>query len=158
MSMVEGFSYSTREAGKSGTTPYHWYSQHYVLAGILCRRSTRLSDGQFFSKCSYKMKQECIPVGCVPSQWQPSPGGAVLPRGECASQGCASWGVVCFRGGGVPACTEADPPVNRMTDSCNKITFATSLQMVIKEIRLLVDLVSCALAFSSICDLRDNFS
>ena len=70
----------------------------------------------------------------------------VLPGGQCAS------------GGGVPACTEADPPVNRMTDSCNNITFATSLQMVIKEIRLLVDLVSCALAFSSICDLRDNFS
>ena len=26
------------------------------------------------------------------------------------------------RGGGIPACTEADPPVNRMTDRCKNIT------------------------------------
>ena len=30
-------------------------------------------------------------------------------------------------GGGIPACTEADPPVNRMTDRCKNITLATTL-------------------------------
>ena len=33
------------------------------------------------------------------------------------------WGVVsALRGGGIPACTEADPPVNRITDACKNIT------------------------------------
>ena len=37
------------------------------------------------------------------------------------------------RGGGIPACTEADPPVNRITDRCKNITLATtSLRPVIK--------------------------
>ena len=35
--------------------------------------------------------------------------------------------------GGIPACTEADPPVNRMTDTSKNITLAaTSLRPVIK--------------------------
>ena len=49
--------------------------------------------------------------------------GGVLPGEVCASWGCvcASWGGggsgggVLPRGCGIPACTEADPPVNRMT-------------------------------------------
>ena len=42
----------------------------------------------------------------------------------CASRG----GGVCFLGdGGIPVCTEADPPVNRMTDRCKNITLATTL-------------------------------
>ena len=65
------------------------------------------------------VRQECIPVGCVPSAAAAIcrgggcvcfPGGlcfqGVLPRGDvCASRGC-----------GIPACTEADtPPVDRHT-------------------------------------------
>ena len=39
------------------------------------------------------------------------------PRGGCLLPG---------RGGGIPTCTEADPPVNRMTDRCKNITLATT--------------------------------
>ena len=58
-----------------------------------------------------QVKQECIPVGCVPSAtvavcWGgvPDPGG-----GGCAWSG----GVPGATGVGIPACTEADPPVDR---------------------------------------------
>ena len=37
----------------------------------------------------------------------PGPGGDVC-----------SWGVPSPGGGGIPACTEADPPVNRILDTC----------------------------------------
>ena len=42
------------------------------------------------------------------------------------------WGGACYGEGGIPACTEADPPplVNRMTDRCKNIIFATSLRTV----------------------------
>ena len=75
------------------------------------------------------VKQECIPVGCVPSaavavsarrgaccQW-----GACCRGGGCLVPGCA-WsrggGGLPAPRGGIPACTEADPPVDRMTDRC----------------------------------------
>ena len=70
-----------------------------------------------YNKFLFYLKQECIPVGCVPSAV------AAISGGGCASGelvlpgGCASW-EVCFWGGGIPACTEVDPPVNRMTDRC----------------------------------------
>ena len=74
------------------------------------------------NKYGYIMKQECIPVGCVPSAavavyW----GGGVFPGGGVC-QGGSVWGVcmsaqrgvclgcVCVPGGGVSA------PVNGMTD------------------------------------------
>ena len=75
--------------------------------------------------------------------------------------GCSltiSWGVLCFQrgvppfwwgvhpswgdllpggGGGIPACTEADPPVNRMSKN---ITLApTSLRLVINIIIIVTD-------------------
>ena len=71
----------------------------------------------------------------------PAPGGCLVPWG-CLHQGGAwSWGGAwsggvpapggaCFGGMWYPACTEADPPVNRMTDRCKNITFATSLRTV----------------------------
>ena len=45
--------------------------------------------------------------------------------GVSALEGCL------VLGGGIPACTETDPPVNRMTDRCKNITLATSLRTVI---------------------------
>ena len=58
-------------------------------------------------------------------------------RGGCLVRGGAwSWGVPGPRGclvlggpgpgggGGIPACTEADPPVNRITDACKNITLS----------------------------------
>ena len=50
-------------------------------------------------------KQECIPVGCVPSAAVAvCPGGVPGPRGKTGPGG-----------GGISACTEADPPVDRQT-------------------------------------------
>ena len=89
-------------------------------------------------------QQECIPVGCVPSAavavcwggcllpgdaWLggvPAPGGCLLPGGACSrgpySQGDAWLGGCQLLGGGadpggggIPACIEADPPVDRHT-------------------------------------------
>ena len=55
------------------------------------------------------------------------PGGLVL--GGVQSRGCLLWGVsglgCLLRGGGIPACTEADtPPVDRITDAYKNITLA----------------------------------
>ena len=48
--------------------------------------------------------------------WLPGLGGLPGPGGSAWSHG-----------GGIPACTEADPPaVNRMTDRCKNITLATT--------------------------------
>ena len=54
-----------------------------------------------------------------------APGGG---GGVSAPGGCLLWGGVCSWGGGIPACTEADPPpVNRMNaDRCKNITLATT--------------------------------
>ena len=80
------------------------------------------------------LRQECIPVGCVPAARRPyagvcfwgglpGPGGVVcLVPGGSGMPGLG--GVVCLVGGGclpwggIPACTEAEPPlpVNRMND------------------------------------------
>ena len=56
------------------------------------------------------IKQECIPVGCVPAAHWPYAG-------------------VCFPGGGVLLggfSLPGDPPVNRITDTCKNITLATT--------------------------------
>ena len=80
--------------------------------------------------CNINVKQECIPVGCVPAARRPYagvcfPGGCLVggvsglggmsaPRGCIWSGGCLvrghvwSWGVSA-QGGCIPACTEADP-------------------------------------------------
>ena len=114
-------------------------------------------------------QQECIPVGCIPSAaaavsreggvWSgrggvcvPGPGKeGVLQGGVCSwrgvcllSGGVRSGGCVCSGGVSaprvIPAGTEAaPPPVDRMTDRCKNITFATSLRtvkMVMYSLRL----------------------
>ena len=63
--------------------------------------------------------------------------GGLLPGGSASRGGCLLLGGVCFRGGlllggSIPACTEADPPINSMTDTSKNITLATtSLRPVI---------------------------
>ena len=52
--------------------------------------------------------------------------GGVCSRGDVCSQGSAPGGGGAWYQGGIPACTEADPPVNRMTDRCKNITLATT--------------------------------
>ena len=63
-----------------------------------------------------QLKQDCIPVGCVPPARWPylpacsAPGGGLL-WGGCLLRGCLVLG-------GIPACSEADPPsVNRILDT-----------------------------------------
>ena len=60
-------------------------------------------------------------------------GGASFPGGASFLGGGASFlgGVppsrgASFKGGGIPACTEADPPVNRITHTSKIITLATT--------------------------------
>ena len=53
-------------------------------------------------------QQECIEVGCVPSAAVAVRGGGVCP--EDVSRGGLPWGGV-------------HPPVDRMTDACENITF-----------------------------------
>ena len=74
-----------------------------------------------------------VPGGCL------FRGDGLLPGGVCCQggllpvggRGCLLGGVW-SRGIGIPACSEADPPVNRMTDRCKNITLATtSLRPVI---------------------------
>ena len=51
-----------------------------------------------------------------------------------SAQGVAWSRDVYLAGGwGIPELTEPDTPVNRMTDRCKNITFATLLRMVISE-------------------------
>ena len=83
-----------------------------------------------------RLKQECIPVGCVPAAHR-SYAGVCFPGG-----GCLVWGVMClvlggvclvrggcaWSGGGsasVPCGIPPPPPVNRMTNRCKNITLAT---------------------------------
>ena len=62
-------------------------------------------------------------------------------RGVHASQGGGY--MHASRGGGIPACTEADPPVDRITDTSKNITLATtSLRPVIRTNSL------CGMAFT----------
>ena len=66
-------------------------------------------------------------------------GGVCSPGGVCSGgllQGVSTpWvsapGECLLRGGGIPACTEADTPPRGQTDACKNITFATLLQTVI---------------------------
>ena len=61
-----------------------------------------------------------------------APGGCLLRRVSAGGGGCLLLG-----GGGIPACTEANPPVNRITDTSKNITSATtSLRPVIKRVQI----------------------
>ena len=62
-------------------------------------------------------------------------GGLPLEGGACSlgvclwrGEGVCLWreGGACSQGGGIPACTEADPPVNRITHMSKNITLATT--------------------------------
>ena len=62
--------------------------------------------------------------------------GGACSRGEgvCSGGGCLLPGVcLLLGGGGIPACTEAEPPPCGQTDRCKNITFTTSLQTVISQ-------------------------
>ena len=74
--------------------------------------------GQFSRKLNLNQKQECIPVGCVPSAAVTVLGGGCLPaRGVFAQRRD-----VCLPGAGVSAgVCDRTPTVDRMTDTCKNI-------------------------------------
>ena len=51
--------------------------------------------------------------------------------------GISALGGVCSQGGGIPACTKADPPLNRITDTSKNITLATTSLQLVKLIELI---------------------
>ena len=82
----------------------------------------------YHSQQSVFCKQECIPVGCVPYAtvavcWEGvgvcsgevCSRGVPAPGGEVGMGVSAPGGVPAPRGAVIPACTEADPPVDRQT-------------------------------------------
>ena len=113
-------------------------SQFHMLAHVVCppypKIVTLFKNAASINVHTQKyLKQECIPVGCVPAARRLYagvcfPGGGVCSRGGVCLGGSAprgrgcllpggicsggpAPGGVCSRGGGIPACTEADPPL-----------------------------------------------
>ena len=85
----------------------------------------------------------CLVLGMgwlVPGKGVTGPGEWRLVLGVvCSGVVCLLWGVFasggCLVGGGcIPTCTEADPPPFGQTHTCKNITFATSLQTVIRTV------------------------
>ena len=81
-----------------------------------------------------------FPLGCGPGGGCLLLGGGLIGGGASFLGGCLLGGGASFlggggspwQGGGIQACTEADPPVNRITHCCKNITLATtSLRPVI---------------------------
>ena len=82
--------------------------------------SSRMRTGRSLTICrSLLPRGACFPGGCLLLGGVCSQGGYLLPRGS-ASQGGL------LPAGGIPACTEADPPINRITDTSKNITLATT--------------------------------
>ena len=69
----------------------------------------------------------CSGDGCLPCPGWGVPalsrvGGACLVLGGMPAW--SGWGVPTWSaGGGIPACTGVDPPMNKITDACENITF-----------------------------------
>ena len=106
------------------------------------RMPTVLNSSRLCSRRSL-VRGGCLVQGAVPGPggaWSGGvPGPGVSARGVLGQGGVCSWGCAWSRGvsalgvpglEGIPACTEVDPPLNRMTDRCKNITFATLLRTV----------------------------
>ena len=115
----------------SSTQSYLVSSLHFLYKVFIRTRmhSSRMRTGRPLTIC-----RSLLPEGCLLRGGMCLLGGCLLPGG-CLLWGCLLLTGVCLLrgGGGIPACTEADPPlVNRMTDTSKNITLATtSLQLVI---------------------------
>ena len=87
----------------------------------------------------------CAPGGVSAPGWRVSVPGGVCSWG-CLLLGSLLLGGVCSRGrvstlgGGIPTCTEADPPMDKMTDTSKNITFTTLLRTVIRESRATLEI------------------
>ena len=61
-----------------------------------------------------------------PWRWVSLAGGCLLLGGSPWQGGLLGWGCLLLGGGSIPACTETDPPMDRITDTSKNITLATS--------------------------------
>ena len=121
-----------------------------VIFSVVCACQIQQDSHCFWSEVLCSFKQECIPVGCVPSAALAVPGGLPrvggLPRAGCRPEGgclpawrsvsvcqgvCLPRGVHLPRGVCLPrgdvclprwGVSARHPPVNRITDSCKNIT------------------------------------
>ena len=131
--------------GGIGGYPNSTYKNTLYRQVTLCfsRGATTNIDktAHLLDRFSSHQKQECIPVGCIPAAHRPYAEvcflAGCLVQGGLLLGGCLLWGgggVVCSQGGGIPACIEADPPVNRMTNRCKNITLATTSLRLVKSL------------------------
>ena len=65
-----------------------------------------------------------LPGGSGPGGWGSALRGVVCSWGVSAPGGVSGPGGSAPGRGGITACTEADPPVDRITDACKNITLA----------------------------------
>ena len=96
----------------------------------------------FFPRGCFLPSMHCIlPRGAsFPACTASFPGGLPSQHALCLSQGgLPSQHALLLSQGGAsfPACTETDPPVNRMTDTSKKITLATTSLRSVKKRRIL---------------------
>ena len=63
----------------------------------------------------------CAGVVCLAKGLSALPSGVCFAGVSALPEDCLVGGLPCW-GDGIPTCTEADPPVNRMTDRCKNIT------------------------------------
>ena len=98
-----------------------------LLTVAVCALKTVLSP--FLNNCKHFIQQELHSSRMHTARlFTISP--SMHCAGVCLARGVSSLGGVCLarggcllcQGGGIPACTEADPPVNRITDACENIT------------------------------------
>ena len=74
-----------------------------------------------------RCKQECIPVGCIPSA------AVAVSVGVCLGRGCLPWESVCLgRGCLARGCLPRHPPVNRITGRYRNITFPQLMLRMVK--------------------------
>ena len=105
--------------------------QVYICTSVIVSFET-IQYSTIFITIRIIERQECIPVGCVPAAFRPYaqvcfwggclvrgvvPGlggvcsGGVSGLGGAWLGGCLLWGVPGLGGCGIPACTEAEPPL-----------------------------------------------
>ena len=117
-----------------------WIRTCFLTAQFL----THYRRGFVWRACRHSRRQECTPVGCVPSV------AVAMCIPACTGQGVSARGCVCPGGclpeGCLPGGVYPDmhwsrhPPVDRMTDRCKNITIPQLRLQTVKISNKIIDL------------------